>query len=122
VRLAGEKGRRLFFIEVQRIDYIRADGNYVSIRAGADCYIARHTLRNLAAALAPSGFVRITRSLLVNLHRVALVERRGGGSFEFTLRTGVRLASTPGFRRGILEEMHGGRPSSPEARAAPPGP
>ncbi|MGB6602827.1 MAG: LytTR family DNA-binding domain-containing protein [Steroidobacteraceae bacterium] len=113
LRLVGEKGRRLFFIEVELIDYIQADGNYVSIRAGEDRYVARNTLKNLAAALAPSGFVRITRSLLVNLHRVAFAERLGGGSFEFTLRSGMRLASTPTFRRGILEEMHQEQSLSP---------
>jgi two-component system, LytTR family, response regulator len=113
LRLVGEKGRRLFFIEVELIDYIEADGNYVSIRAGEERYIARNTLKNLAAALAASGFVRITRSLLVNLHRVAFAERLGGGSFEFTLRSGMRLASTPTFRRGILEEMRQEQPLSP---------
>jgi DNA-binding LytR/AlgR family response regulator len=112
LRLTGEKGRRLFFIDVELIDYIEADGNYVSIRAGEECYIARNTLKNLAAALASSGFVRITRSLLVNLRRVAFAERLGGGSFEFTLRTGKRLASTPTFRRGILEEVRQERPLS----------
>jgi two-component system, LytTR family, response regulator len=112
LRLTGEKGQRLFFIDVALIDYIEADGNYVSIRAGGDRYIARNTLKNLAAALAPSGFIRITRSLLVNLHRVACAERLGGGSFEFTLRTGKRLASTPTFRCGILEEVRQERPSS----------
>lgn len=113
LRLVGERGRRLFFIEVELIDYIQADGNYVSIRAGEDRYLARSTLKNLALALAPSGFVRITRSLLVNLHRVAFAERLGGGSFEFTLRSGMRLASTPTFRREILQEMHQEQPVAP---------
>jgi two-component system, LytTR family, response regulator len=113
LRLVGEKGRRLFFIDVELIDYIQADGNYVSIRAGEDRYVARNTLKNLAVALGPSGFVRITRSLLVNLHRVAFAERLGGGSFEFTLRCGMRLASTPTFRRGILEEMRQEQPLAP---------
>jgi DNA-binding LytR/AlgR family response regulator len=118
LRLTGEKARRLFFIDVELIDYIEADGNYVSIRAGEDGYIARNTLKNLAAALGPRGFIRITRSLLLNLHRVAFAERLGGGSFEFTLRTGKRLASTPTFRRSILEELRQERPLS-AARAPP---
>lgn len=113
LRLTGEKGRRLFFIDVELIDYIEAQGNYVSIRAGGDCYIARNTLKNLASVLAASGFVRITRSLLVNLRRVAFAERLGGGSFEFTLRTGKRLASTSTFRREILEEIRQERTLSP---------
>jgi DNA-binding LytR/AlgR family response regulator len=120
-RLTGEKGRRLFLIDVELVDYIESDGNYVSIRAGEDRYIARNTLKNLTAALAPSGFIRITRSLLINLHRVAYVERLGGGRFEFTLRSGKRLASTPTFRRNILEEVRQVEPLSQQARAAPPG-
>ncbi len=108
LRLMGEKGRRLFFIEVESVDYIQADGNYVSICAGDNRYIARNTLKNLARVLAPSGFVRITRSLLVNLRRVAFAERIGGGSYEFTLRSGTRLVSTRTFRRGLLAELRGG--------------
>ncbi len=111
--LAAEKGHRLFFIGIETIDCIRADGNYVLIHSGQERYIARNTVKNLSELLTPAGFVRIARSLVINLSRVAYAERAEGGAFEFTLRSGECFTSTPSFRRGILEEIHQGRRRTP---------
>ncbi len=83
------------------------------IHSGQEPYIARNTVKNLAGLLIPAGFVRIARSLVINLSRVAYAERAGGGAFEFTLRSGERFSSTPSYRRGILEEIHQGRRRTP---------
>jgi len=103
--LLGEKAQRLYFIEPETIDYIEADGNYVKIHVGESSYISRNTVKHLTAALAPAGFVRIERSLLVNLHHVAFAERVGHGAFALTLNNGRRLLSTPTYRKGILEAL-----------------
>jgi two-component system LytT family response regulator len=100
--ITGEKGRRLFFIAVETIDSITADGNYVLIHAEGERYIARNTLKSLETVLAPIGFVRIARARIINLRQVAFAEKLAGGVFEFALRTGDRVTSTPSFRRAIL--------------------
>jgi two-component system LytT family response regulator len=104
-RLLGEKAHRLYFIETERVDYIEADGNYVKIHVGENSYISRNTVKHLAETLAPAGFVRIERSLLVNLRHVAFAERVGHGAFALTLNSGQRLLSTPTYRKGILEAL-----------------
>ena len=111
-QLVGERARRLYFIETQSVDFIESDGNYVTIHVGEDHYIARNSVKYLAIGLAALGFIRIERSLLVNLRRVAFAERLGNGAFAFTLRSGRRLVSSRTYRRGILNEIRFGQLSS----------
>jgi len=111
-QLVGEKQRRLYFIDATTVEYIESDGNYVNIHVGDDRYIARNSVKNLSRLLAPTGFVRIERSLLVNLRRVDFAERAGHGVFAFTLKTGRKLLSGATYRRAILDEIRLGQLTS----------
>lgn len=114
LRLAAERARRLYFIETTDIEHIECDGNYVNIHTGQDQYIARNTLQRLTEMLQPVGFVRIQRSVLVNLRSVAFAERIGKGCYAFTLRSGKRLVSTAPYRRAILDEIRQRPASDPQ--------
>ena len=103
--LVGERDHRLYPLDPQKIDYIESDGNYVSIRSGATAYISRNTIKHLAAELAQFGFVRIGRSLLVNIRAVAYAQTIGRGRFAFTLSSGACLRSGSGYRDAILEAL-----------------
>jgi len=105
VRIVGENARRLHFLEAATVDYIAADGNYVVIHVGPESYISRNTMQHLESMLAPTGFVRIGRSALINLRRVAYLERIGQGEFAFILRTGERLVSNRSYRRAIIQKL-----------------
>jgi len=104
--LAGERERRLYLLTPNKIDYIESYGNYVKVWSGAAAYISRDRIKELAARLAGAGFVRIERSLLLNLHCVSYIERLSHGMFAFTLNSGTRLESTPTFRAEILRVVH----------------
>jgi two-component system, LytTR family, response regulator len=110
--LVGERARKVYFIDADKVDYIESDGNYVTIHAHDEHYIARSSVKQLAATLAPLGFVRIERSLLLNLGRVAFAERAGHGRFAFTLQNGARLMSGASYRRAISHEIRQGRLAS----------
>lgn len=107
VRLVGERGRRLHFIDTEEIDYLEVDGNYVTIHVGADRYLTRHTLAALADLLEPRGFLRIERALLVNLRQVAHASRLERGAFEFSLKRGHRLVSSRERSSTIARLMRG---------------
>ncbi len=55
------------------IDWIRAAGNYVELHGGGRTMIERASLSALEMQLAPAGFIRIHRSLLVRRDRIARV-------------------------------------------------
>src|SRR5271170_4556608 len=103
--LVGERERRLYPLEPEKIDYIESDGNYVSIRSGNAAYVSRDSLKRLAGELANFGFVRIGRSLLVNIRAVLYAETVGRGRFAFTLSSGACLQSSSGYREAILRAL-----------------
>jgi DNA-binding LytR/AlgR family response regulator len=103
--LRRERERRLYPLEPQKIDYIESDGNYVSIRSGNAAYISRDTIKRLAGELAPLGFIRIERSLLVNIRSVLYAETVGRGRFAFTLSSGACLQSSSSYREAILQAL-----------------
>jgi hypothetical protein len=53
---AGER-----FVDVDRIDWIEAQGNYVALHVGPRAHLVRETLANIQRQLDPARFVRIAR-------------------------------------------------------------
>ncbi len=103
--LVGERQRRLYPLNPKSIDFIEADGNYVTLRAGKMEYLSRDSIKRLSRELAELGFVRITRSLLVNAAAVLYAERAGHGIFSLTLTSGACLHSSAAYRDSILRTL-----------------
>jgi two-component system, LytTR family, response regulator len=99
--LVGERQHRLYPLDANDIEYIEADGNYVTIRAGDEEYISRDTIKRLSADLAAFGFVRINRSVLLNIRAVRFAEPVGHGTLAFTLFSGACLHSSKTCRHAI---------------------
>jgi DNA-binding LytR/AlgR family response regulator len=100
--LVGERQHRLYPLDIEKIDYIEADGNYVTIRVGNTEYISRDTIKRLSADLAAFGFVRIDRAILLNIRAVQFAEPVGHGTLAFTLSSGTCLYSSKTYRDAIL--------------------
>jgi two-component system, LytTR family, response regulator len=103
--LVGERERRLYPLDPCQIDYVESAGNYVTYHQAGVEYIARECLKRLADVLAPIGFVRIQRSLLLNVRAIAYAEPIGHGTFAFTLASGTRLHSGDAYRDSILAAL-----------------
>jgi two-component system LytT family response regulator len=100
--LVGERQRRLYPLDPKSIDYIEADGNYVTLRVGKTEYLSRDSIKRLSIQLEKLGFFRIGRSLLVNAAAVSYAEVAGHGTFALTLTSGNCLHSSPAYRNSIL--------------------
>ena len=100
--LVGERQRKLYPLDPKSIDYIEADGNYVTLRVGKVEYLSRDSIKRLSMQLGELGFIRIARSLLVNAAAVSYAEVAGHGTFALTLTSGVCLHSSPAYRDSIL--------------------
>ncbi len=103
--LVGERQRRLYPLNVEKIDYIEADGNYVTIRAADADYIRRDSIKRLTADLAAFGFMRIGRSILLNIRAVEFAEPVGHGTLAFTLCSGTCLHSSKTYRNAIFSVL-----------------
>ncbi|MEP6886150.1 MAG: response regulator transcription factor [Gammaproteobacteria bacterium] len=103
--LMGEREHRLYPLNTDTIHYIESEGNYVTIRSGVTKYISRDSIKRLAVELAGRGFIRIERSLLINVRAVSYVESVGRGTFAFTLSCGACLHSSSSYRDAILRVL-----------------
>ncbi len=104
-RLSVQQGEHIRVIPVADIDWFRADGNYVHIRAGAASYLHRESLRHLLGTLDPARFLRIHRGIVVNVERIREVHPLFQGNAEVVLQDGTRLNLSRRFRaqaRGVL--------------------
>jgi two-component system LytT family response regulator len=103
--IIGEREHRFYPLNPESIDYIESDGNYVTIRTSNSKYISRDSIKRLSVELADLGFMRIERSLLVNIRAVVHLEAVGRGAFAFTLSSGSSLHSSPAYRDAILRVL-----------------
>lgn len=97
-RIAVRDRDRVRFVKTTDIDWLEASGNYVIIHAGKENHVLRETLTALEGQLSPREFLRLSRSTLVNLDRVAQVEPAFNNEHVVVLADGTRLTLTRGLR------------------------
>jgi two-component system LytT family response regulator len=103
--LIREEGR-VHVLPVERIDFIEAQDDYLSFCMGAKRYRKQQTLADIEAQLDRARFVRIHRSFLLNVERLARIEPYAKDSWLAILREGVKLpVSRTGYAR--LRELIG---------------
>jgi two-component system LytT family response regulator len=102
-RLAVRTGGRIDLIAVADIHWIEAAGNYVSIHVVSAEHLMRETLKSLEARLDPATFVRIHRSVIVNVDRIARLEPIEHGEYLVTLHNGKTLYATRSFSRRLRD-------------------
>jgi len=73
-RVLVRDGSRVHVLATEKIDYVQAQDDYVAFRCEGKEYLKEQTLAQVEASLDPATFVRIHRSYLLNLDRLARVE------------------------------------------------
>jgi two-component system, LytTR family, response regulator len=97
-RLVFKENGRVIFLQTQTIDWIEADGNYIRLHAGSESHYVRETLAGMEAQLPSDGFMRISRSLLVNLDRIKELQPLFYGDYVVILRDGSKLNMSRNYR------------------------
>ena len=104
-RVVVKDGTRVHVIPLEKLDYVEAQDDYVALHSGGKTYLKQQAIAAVEAALDPARFVRIHRSAIVNLERVARIEPYGKESRVAILADGARLpVSRAGYAR-LLEAM-----------------
>jgi two-component system LytT family response regulator len=96
-RLVVRDGQRVNFVRVADVDWIEAVGNYVKLHLGAASQLMRESMKAIEMRLDPARFVRIHRSSIVNVDRIAHVEPHFHGEYVLTLQDGTRLTSSRSY-------------------------
>ena len=76
-RITVRSGQKIKIIPVENILYIKADGDYISIRTAEGSWLKEQTMKDTEDRLPIDSFVRIHRSYIVNIHQISRIERYG---------------------------------------------
>jgi two-component system LytT family response regulator len=99
-RIVVKDGARVHVIPVDSLDYAEAQDDYVSLHSQGKSHLKQQTISSLESALDPERFVRIHRSIIVNLERVAKIEPYAKDSRVAVLLDGTQLpVSRAGYDR-----------------------
>lgn len=107
-RLLVKTGGRVCFVEVDSIDWVEAEGNYVRLYAGDQVHLMRETMNGLVDKVGARRFCRIHRSRIVNIKRVKELLIAGGGDYHVVLWDGTRLGLSRLHRDALQERMTAG--------------
>jgi two-component system LytT family response regulator len=100
-RLAVPVGDRIRFIDVAEIEWIEAAGNYVRLHTTNGAHLLRGSMDGMERRLGPSRFIRLRRSILVQVQRIRELQPIVNGEYAVALASGIRLTSSRRYRRNL---------------------
>jgi len=100
-RFAVRSGGRVLLVKTDEIEWIQSADNYAELHVGGAVHLLRQSLGTLGQQLPAGKFLRISRSLIVNLDQVKELRSRSHGDFLVILRNGTRLSGSRTYRSGL---------------------
>jgi two-component system LytT family response regulator len=92
-RLAVRSAGKIVFVDLEEVDWIGAAENYVELHVGRASHLLHVTMNHLEKSLDPEIFLRVHRSIIVNLGRIKSLQSGAHGEYVITLQDGARLQS-----------------------------
>ena len=105
-RLAVKTSGRVLLVKVTEIDWIRGADNYAELHVGKSAHLLRQKVANLERQLPSNQFLRINRSLIVNLDRIKEFRTKSHGDCLVVLHDHTQLPVSRKYR-GKLDEVMG---------------
>ena len=100
-------GRRVAFVDAADVEWIEADGDYATLHAGAGAHLLRESLSRLSRQLDPAHFIRVHRSTIVRIDRVAELQPLSNRDALLRLRDGTPLRASRTYIGPLLERLKG---------------
>jgi two-component system LytT family response regulator len=100
-RIALRSSGRISFVNVEDILYLQAAENYVQIHLKSSRHLLHVPIATLESSLDPEMFLRIHRSLIVNVRHVQELETGPHGEYIVVLKGGARLQSSRSYHDRI---------------------
>jgi two-component system, LytTR family, response regulator len=104
-RLFVKLNGQVLFVSVTDIDWIEAVDYYACVHVGDATHLIRRTLSDLERDLSDRQFVRIHRSIIVNLARIHTLGLHKEGEYEVVLKSGTRLRLSRRYRKRLRDRL-----------------
>ena len=99
-RIVVKDGPKVTIVPLDKLDFVQAQDDYVLLKTEGRELLKQQTLSSLEGQLDPGRFIRIHRSYLLNLEKLARLEQDSKEHWEAVLRDGARLpVSKTGYQR-----------------------
>lgn len=106
-RILVKVGTGIRPLDVAGIFYVESEGDYLRLAVAGERLRIRERMKDIEEQVVDAGFVRIHRSVLVNLEHVREMKPKKHGDYEFLMSDGARFVSGATYRvnvRRILEQ------------------
>jgi two-component system LytT family response regulator len=105
-RLTIKNNGRIYFVETSAIDWIQAEGNYVTLHAVAIKHLLRIKMNQLEERLNPQVFFRIHRSTIVNIQSIKELRSYFNGAYMVLLTDNTKIFSSRGYRENVEQILN----------------
>jgi two-component system LytT family response regulator len=102
-RIAIKAKGKTLFLDVAEIVAVQAQGNYTSLRHRKNPYLVRESLSSMAEKLRPYGFVRIARSVVVNISAVEEIQPLATGEYRLRVNGGKEYLVTRTYKHNLRD-------------------
>ena len=100
-RIAFKAKGRILFVDLAEIVAVQAEGNYVSLRHRPNPYLLHESLSSMAEKLKPYGFIRIHRSVVVNISAVEEIRPLPTGEYRLRVKGGKEYLVTRTYKDNL---------------------
>jgi two-component system LytT family response regulator len=104
-RLLVKTAGRVVLVDMDEIDWIEAAGNYVELKTSGGSYVLREGVGHLSERLDPEQFVRIHRSIIVNVRRIKELLPCNRGEYMVVLKDGKQLSCSRSYRARLQQAI-----------------
>jgi hypothetical protein len=92
---------RLGYLEIARVEWIEAQGNYLALHADGRSHLVRDTLQAFSARLDQHRFVRVHRRAIVAVDRIREIQPLANGDSMLVLHDGRTIRSSRSYREAV---------------------
>ena len=107
-RLSFKSRGRTIIVSTEEIEYVEAEGNYLSLQIGKEAHLIRSPMHQFEEKLDPEKFARIHRSAIINLDRVREMHPLFNGDQLVIMKNGKELTLSRNYRdrlKDLLESF-----------------
>jgi DNA-binding LytR/AlgR family response regulator len=102
-RIAFKANGRILILDLADILAVQAEGNYVSLRHRPNAYLVHESLSSVAEKLKPYGFIRIHRSVVVNMSAVEEIQPLPTGEYMLRVKGGKEYLVTRTYKHNLRD-------------------
>jgi DNA-binding LytR/AlgR family response regulator len=102
-RIAFKTKGKILLLDLADILAVQAEGNYVSLRHRPNAYLVHESLSSMAEKLKPYGFIRIHRSVVVNISAVEEIQPLPTGEYRLRVKGGTEYLVTRTYKDNLRD-------------------